>query len=175
MLRALLSPIGQPFCRAAGHPQCLSTLLKVRFLPGRYSMNPCGLRPSQRADGTVGCSGSSEFNPRSFARSRSQVPISKRSLFKAQRRHDGDGQLLRLGLQAYALGIVYEFDPYFGLSISRVDPLPHQLEAVYDYLLKTARVPGRRSWPGSSFASLSCAVSPKRGPRLGWQTRPLRG
>jgi len=31
-------------------------------------------------------------------------------------------------------------DPNFGLSISRVDPLPHQLEAVYDYLLKLARV-----------------------------------
>jgi superfamily II DNA or RNA helicase len=55
-------------------------------------------------------------------------------------RYDGDGKLLRLGLQAYALGIAYEFDPYFGLSISRVDPLPHQLEAVYDYLLKLARV-----------------------------------
>jgi SNF2 family DNA or RNA helicase len=54
--------------------------------------------------------------------------------------YDGDGQLLRLGLQAYALGIAYEFDPYFGLSISRVDPLPHQLEAIYDYLLKVARV-----------------------------------
>lgn len=53
---------------------------------------------------------------------------------------DGDGRLLRLGLQAYALGIAYEFDPYFGLSISRVDPLPHQLEAVYDYLLKLSRV-----------------------------------
>jgi superfamily II DNA or RNA helicase len=53
---------------------------------------------------------------------------------------DGDGKLLRLGLQAYSLGIAYEFDPYFGLSISRVDPLPHQLEAVYDYLLKLARV-----------------------------------
>ena len=53
---------------------------------------------------------------------------------------DGNGRLLRLGLQAYALGIAYEFDPYFGLSISRVDPLPHQLEAVYDYLLKLARV-----------------------------------
>jgi superfamily II DNA or RNA helicase len=52
----------------------------------------------------------------------------------------GDGRLLRLGLQAYALGIAYEFDPYFGLSISRVDPLPHQLEAIYDYLLKLARV-----------------------------------
>ena len=54
--------------------------------------------------------------------------------------YDGDGALLRLGLQAYALGIAYEFDPYFGLSISRVDPLPHQLEAVYDYLLKLPRV-----------------------------------
>ncbi|MDY6950306.1 MAG: helicase-related protein [Thermodesulfobacteriota bacterium] len=54
--------------------------------------------------------------------------------------YDGDGRLLRLGLQAYGLGIAYEFDPYFGLSISRVDPLPHQLEAIYDYLLKLARV-----------------------------------
>jgi superfamily II DNA or RNA helicase len=54
--------------------------------------------------------------------------------------YDGDGHLLRLGLQAYSLGIAWEFDPYFGLSISRVDPLPHQLEAVYDYLLKLARV-----------------------------------
>jgi hypothetical protein len=54
--------------------------------------------------------------------------------------YDGDGNLLRIGLQAYSLGIAYEFDPYFGLSISRVDPLPHQLEAVYDYLLKLARV-----------------------------------
>ena len=49
--------------------------------------------------------------------------------------YNGDGRLLRIGLQAYALGIAYEFDPYFGLSVSRVDPLPHQLEAVYEYLL----------------------------------------
>jgi len=52
----------------------------------------------------------------------------------------GNANLLRLGLQAYMLGIAYEFDPYFGLSISRVDPLPHQLEAVYDYFLKLARI-----------------------------------
>jgi superfamily II DNA or RNA helicase len=57
-----------------------------------------------------------------------------------ERRFDGDGELLRLGIEAYRLGIAYEFDPYFGLSISRVDPLPHQLEAVYDYLLKLGRV-----------------------------------
>jgi superfamily II DNA or RNA helicase len=66
--------------------------------------------------------------------------IASLSILAARQSFDGDGRLLRLGLQAYALGIAYEFDPYFGLSISRVDPLPHQLEAVYDYLLKLARV-----------------------------------
>jgi len=62
------------------------------------------------------------------------------AIFDVTSTYDGDGRLLRLGLQAYSLGIAYEFDPYFGLSISRVDPLPHQLEAIYDYLLKLARV-----------------------------------
>ncbi|CAG1014949.1 RNA polymerase-associated protein RapA [Anaerolineae bacterium] len=62
------------------------------------------------------------------------------TIIDTQATFNGDGKLLRLGLQAYALGIAYEFDPYFGLSISRVDPLPHQLEAVYDHLLKLARV-----------------------------------
>ncbi len=54
--------------------------------------------------------------------------------------YNGDGILLKLGLQAYSLGIAHEFDPYFGLSISRVDPLPHQLEAVYEYFLKLPSV-----------------------------------
>ncbi len=54
--------------------------------------------------------------------------------------YDGDGRLLRLGLEAHALGIAHEFDPFFGLSISRVDPLPHQLEAVYEHLLKLSTV-----------------------------------
>jgi superfamily II DNA or RNA helicase len=62
------------------------------------------------------------------------------SVLESSCSYDGDANLLRLGIQAYSLGIAYEFDPYFGLSISRVDPLPHQLEAVYDYLLKLARV-----------------------------------
>src|SRR5579884_4308020 len=28
--------------------------------------------------------------------------------------YQGDGQLLRVGMQAYSLAIAYEFDPYFG-------------------------------------------------------------
>ena len=46
---------------------------------------------------------------------------------------DGDASRFRLGIEAMRLGLAYEYDPYFSLSIARVDPLPHQLEAVYDY------------------------------------------
>lgn len=62
--------------------------------------------------------------------------LDRLKVLDSQHSLDGDGRLLRLGLQAYALGIAYEFDPYFGLSISRVDPLPHQLEAGYDFEVK---------------------------------------
>ena len=53
---------------------------------------------------------------------------------------DGDPQRFRLGIEALRLGLAFEYDPYFALSIARVDPLPHQLEAVYDYFLKLARI-----------------------------------
>lgn len=53
---------------------------------------------------------------------------------------DGDPERFRLGIEALRLGLAYEYDPYFSLSIARVDPLPHQLEAVYDYFLKLPRI-----------------------------------
>jgi superfamily II DNA or RNA helicase len=53
---------------------------------------------------------------------------------------DGDARKFRLGVEAMRLGIAYEHDPYFSLSIARVDPLPHQLEAVYDYFLRLPRI-----------------------------------
>jgi superfamily II DNA or RNA helicase len=56
------------------------------------------------------------------------------------RPYDGEAQKFRLGIEAMRLGLAYEYDPYFSLSIARVDPLPHQLEAVYDYFLKLPRI-----------------------------------
>jgi len=53
---------------------------------------------------------------------------------------DGDPAKFRLGVEAHRLGLAYEYDPYFSLSIARVDPLPHQLEAVYEYFLKLPRI-----------------------------------
>ena len=53
---------------------------------------------------------------------------------------DGNPLHFRLGVEALRLALAYEYDPYFSLSIARVDPLPHQLEAVYEYFLKMPRI-----------------------------------
>src|ERR1700733_9814251 len=58
----------------------------------------------------------------------------------SQEPFDGDASKFRLGVEAMRLGLAYEYDPYFSLSIARVDPLPHQLEAVYDYFIKLPRI-----------------------------------
>jgi hypothetical protein len=43
----------------------------------------------------------------------------------SQEPFDGDASKFRLGVEAMRLGLAYEDDPYFSLSIARVDPLPH--------------------------------------------------
>ena len=53
---------------------------------------------------------------------------------------DGDPHRFRLGIEALQLGLAYEYDPFFALSVARIDPLPHQLEAVYEYFLKVPRI-----------------------------------
>lgn len=53
---------------------------------------------------------------------------------------DGDAGRFRIGIEALRLALAYEYDPYFSLSIARVDPLPHQLEAVYDYFMALPRI-----------------------------------
>jgi len=53
---------------------------------------------------------------------------------------DGHAMRFRLGIEAVRLGLAYEYDPYFSLSIARVDPLPHQLEAVYHYILPLPQI-----------------------------------
>jgi Type III restriction enzyme, res subunit len=48
---------------------------------------------------------------------------------------DADGELLRLVSEAYRIRLAWLFDPYRALSISQVEPLPHQISAVYGEML----------------------------------------
>lgn len=51
-----------------------------------------------------------------------------------------DPDLFALGVEARRIQLGYTFDPFFAVSASRIDPLPHQLEAVYGVLLKKPRI-----------------------------------
>lgn len=54
---------------------------------------------------------------------------------------DADGALLRLVSEAYRIHLAYLFDPLLAVHTSLVDPLPHQITAVYEEML--ARQPLR--------------------------------
>jgi len=48
---------------------------------------------------------------------------------------DADGSLLRLVSEAYRIKLAWMFDPYLAVTTSVIEPLPHQILAVYDELL----------------------------------------
>ena len=49
---------------------------------------------------------------------------------------DGDGHLLRLASEALRIRLAHLFDPYVAVNASRIEPLPHQLTAVYGVMLE---------------------------------------
>ena len=48
---------------------------------------------------------------------------------------DGDGALFRLVSEAHRIRLAHLFDPVLAVHTSRVDPLPHQITAVYESML----------------------------------------
>jgi len=48
---------------------------------------------------------------------------------------DGDGVLFRLVSEAKRLELAHLFDPFLALSIATIEPLPHQVTAVYEDML----------------------------------------
>jgi len=69
-----------------------------------------------------------------------QSQLDTLTITPAEAPFDGDALRFRLGIEAARLALAYEYDPYFSLSIARVDPLPHQLEAVYHDILPLPRI-----------------------------------
>ncbi|MAE69517.1 MAG: RNA helicase, partial [Gemmatimonadetes bacterium] len=48
---------------------------------------------------------------------------------------DGDGDLFRLVSEAHRIRLAHLFDPVLAVHTSLVDPLPHQITAVYEAML----------------------------------------
>jgi len=48
---------------------------------------------------------------------------------------DADGAMLRLVSETYRIRLAHLFDPYLAVHTSDIDPLPHQITAVYGEML----------------------------------------
>lgn len=53
---------------------------------------------------------------------------------------DGDPVRFKLFTEAERIDSAYQFDPLFAVNCSVVDPLPHQIEAVYKFLLPLPKI-----------------------------------
>jgi superfamily II DNA or RNA helicase len=53
---------------------------------------------------------------------------------------DGNSVHFRLAAEAHRIRLAYQYDPHFAVSVSQIDPLPHQLDAVYNRLLMQPRI-----------------------------------
>lgn len=52
----------------------------------------------------------------------------------------GDAEAFHLAIEAARIRLAYEYDPHFAVNASTITPLPHQLDAVYRYMLKSPLV-----------------------------------
>ena len=78
------------------------------------------------------------------------------------RAFDGEPDAWRLAAEALRIRYAALFDPMLAVATSDLQPLPHQIKAVYGellprsplrFLLADDPVPARRSWPGSTSRS----------------------
>jgi len=52
----------------------------------------------------------------------------------------GDAEAAFLAVEATRIRFAFQFDPHFAVNVSQVDTLPHQIEAVYHYILRNPRL-----------------------------------
>ncbi|MCS7238006.1 MAG: helicase-related protein [Thermoguttaceae bacterium] len=58
----------------------------------------------------------------------------------ARRDFQGRAEAFFLGIEAHRVRFAHQFDPLFAVNISQVDALPHQIEAIYHYILRSPRI-----------------------------------
>ena len=51
-----------------------------------------------------------------------------------------DGESLFLYLESHRIRNAFQFDPLYAVNVSKIDPLPHQIDAVYHYILQNPRI-----------------------------------
>jgi len=57
-----------------------------------------------------------------------------------KRDFSGDADAFFLFMEGRRIRFAFQFDPLYAVNVSQIDPLPHQIDAVYHYVLKRPRI-----------------------------------
>mgnify|MGYP005840679579 CR=1 FL=1 len=52
----------------------------------------------------------------------------------------GDGEAFFLLMESHRIRNAFQFDPLYAVNVSQVDPLPHQIDAIYHYILRNPSI-----------------------------------
>jgi len=52
----------------------------------------------------------------------------------------GDADAFFLSMEGKRIRFAFQFDPLYAVNVSQIDPLPHQIDAVYHYILRHPRI-----------------------------------
>jgi len=63
-----------------------------------------------------------------------------RRLSVASRDFQGNADAFFAAVEGHRIRYAQQFDPLFAVHVSQIDPLPHQIEAVYFYILKNPKI-----------------------------------
>ncbi len=100
-------------------------VLNVRDLDTSVRIEAVGTESAQHYDRTI---------------SREQFEREVTTVTGGRHTFDAEPVLFRLAVEALRTHLAHAFDPQFAVSVSQVDPLPHQLDAVYKHMLPLPRI-----------------------------------
>jgi superfamily II DNA or RNA helicase len=101
-------------------------VISVKLRSGRLEIHAIGVNTRQHSAKLIP---TEDFNKNV----QTFLPFEKAAL-------DGNSLYFRLAAEAHRIRLAYQYDPHFAVSVSQVDPLPHQLDAVYGRLLTQPRI-----------------------------------
>ena len=98
---------------------------KIRKLGSKYSLSYTGVNSNKRASKIL---------------DEQQMEALEVLASDGEFNFKGDPEKFVLFAEAERINSAYQFDPLFAINCSVVDPLPHQVEAVYKYLLPQPKI-----------------------------------
>jgi len=113
------------------------SILKGPFWPERVrviSVRTIG--ENQTKIEAVGLETNKFYNPILTASDLEKIQITSQQAYS----FTGNAEALFLYLEAHRIRNAFQFDPLYAVNVSQIAPLPHQIEAVYHFIIRNPRI-----------------------------------